>query len=50
TVQRLDRILVFDQGRVIEDGAHADLIRRPNGLYRRLFETQGADMGIDAAA
>jgi ATP-binding cassette subfamily B protein len=50
TVQRLDRILVFDGGRIVEDGAHAELIKRPNGLYRHLFETQGADMVIDAAA
>jgi ATP-binding cassette subfamily B protein len=40
TVQRLDRILVFDHGRIVEDGAHAELLRLPNGVYRRLFETQ----------
>jgi ATP-binding cassette subfamily B protein len=40
TIQRLDRILVFDHGRIVEDGTHAELQRRPNGLYRRLLETQ----------
>ncbi|CAO4133527.1 ABC transporter ATP-binding protein [Methylorubrum extorquens] len=40
TVRALDRILVFDRGRVVEDGAHAALIRRPNGAYRALFERQ----------
>jgi ATP-binding cassette subfamily B protein len=40
TVQRLDRILVFDAGRIIEDGPHKDLIRKSGGVYRRLFETQ----------
>ncbi|GEL43913.1 multidrug ABC transporter ATP-binding protein [Methylorubrum extorquens] len=40
TVCALDRILVFDRGRVVEDGAHAALIRRPNGAYRALFERQ----------
>jgi ATP-binding cassette subfamily B protein len=46
TVQRLDRILVFDRGRIVEDGAHAELLRLPNGIYRRLFETQvgGGDL------
>ncbi len=40
TVQSLDRILVFDGGRIVEDGRHADLVARPDGVYRRLFETQ----------
>ncbi|APX86709.1 multidrug ABC transporter ATP-binding protein [Methylorubrum extorquens] len=40
TVRALDRILVFDRGRVVEDGAHAALMRRPNGAYRALFERQ----------
>jgi ATP-binding cassette subfamily B protein len=40
TVQTVDRILVFEQGRIIEDGNHATLLRRPQGHYRRLFERQ----------
>ncbi|GAB6844922.1 ATP-binding cassette subfamily B protein [Methylorubrum rhodinum] len=40
TVQALDRILVFDRGRIVEDGPHAALMRRPNGAYRSLFERQ----------
>jgi ATP-binding cassette subfamily B protein len=51
TVQRLDRILVFDHGRIVEDGSHAELLRLPNGAYRRLFETQmgGSDLIEEAA-
>lgn len=45
TVRTLDRILVFDQGRVAEDGSHAALLQRKNGLYRRLFERQAE--GVD---
>ncbi|HET8569166.1 MAG TPA: ABC transporter transmembrane domain-containing protein [Candidatus Limnocylindria bacterium] len=37
TVERADRILVVDRGRVVEDGTHAELIER-GGLYRRLYE------------
>lgn len=40
TVRNLDRILVFDNGVVREDGTHADLMARPDGLYRRLVERQ----------
>jgi ATP-binding cassette subfamily C protein CydCD len=34
-----DRILVLDQGRVVESGTHADLIAQP-GIYRRLMGPQ----------
>jgi ATP-binding cassette subfamily B protein len=40
TVQRLDRILVFEGGRVVEDGTHASLLQRHDGVYRRLYEAQ----------
>jgi ATP-binding cassette subfamily B protein len=40
TIQRLDRILVFDGGRIVEDGRHEDLMCRPGGVYRKLLETQ----------
>ncbi len=40
TVRALDRILVFDDGRVVEEGDHGRLLRTPGGIYRRLFERQ----------
>ena len=40
TVRALDRILVFDRGRIVEDGTHADLLKRRGGIYRRLTEQQ----------
>jgi ATP-binding cassette subfamily B protein len=40
TIQRLDRILVFDRGRIVEDGRHEDLMRKADGVYRKLLETQ----------
>ena len=39
TVQRADRIVVLDQGRIVEQGTHLDLLRR-QGLYRELFDLQ----------
>jgi len=45
TVQRASHILVLDQGRIVEEGRHAELLRR-GGLYSRLAELQFA---LDAA-
>jgi ATP-binding cassette subfamily B protein len=39
TVQKADRIVVVDQGRVVDIGRHADLVGR-DGLYQRLAELQ----------
>ncbi len=39
TVQKADRIVVVDHGRVADVGRHADLVRR-DGLYARLAELQ----------
>jgi len=44
TVQRADRIVVLDRGRIVEQGTHADLLRR-RGLYRELFDLQFASAG-----
>jgi ATP-binding cassette subfamily B protein len=40
TVRALDRIIVFDKGRIVEEGSHASLYGR-GGLYRRLCDHQG---------
>jgi ATP-binding cassette subfamily B protein len=40
TVRTVDRILVFEHGRIVEEGSHAALLERPQGHYRRLFERQ----------
>jgi ATP-binding cassette, subfamily B, bacterial len=40
TVRMLDRILVFERGNVVEEGTHEELVRRPEGVYKRLFERQ----------
>ncbi len=40
TVRAVDRILVFEHGRIVEDGDHETLLERTNGHYRRLFDRQ----------
>jgi ATP-binding cassette subfamily B protein len=39
TISHMDRILVFDQGRIVEDGSHQALLAR-NGHYARLWNMQ----------
>jgi len=39
TVQKADRIIVMDQGRIIEEGNHQELMQR-DGLYAKLARMQ----------
>jgi len=40
TVQHSDRIIVMENGTIVEEGTHADLLENPDGTYRRLYELQ----------
>jgi ABC-type multidrug transport system fused ATPase/permease subunit len=49
TVRRADRILVLDQGRIVEQGTHHELIDNA-GLYRDLYDLQfGVVNGSDTS-
>jgi ATP-binding cassette, subfamily B, multidrug efflux pump len=50
TIARMDRIIVLDDGQIVEQGTHADLLAL-NGLYARFWARQsGGFIGIDGAA
>ena len=40
TIRRVDRILVFDRGRVVEEGDHDALMAKDDGVYRKLYDMQ----------
>ncbi len=44
TVRALDRLLVFEKGRIVEEGTHEQLVQKDSGIYRRLFERQALEL------
>ena len=40
TVRDVDRILVFENGSIVEQGSHQALLRNSNGIYRALHDMQ----------
>jgi ATP-binding cassette subfamily B protein len=49
TILRADQILVYDRGRIMERGTHAELLAR-GGLYARLYREQFEGTGREPAA
>jgi ATP-binding cassette subfamily B multidrug efflux pump len=45
TIARMDRLIVLDEGRIVECGSHGELLKR-NGVYARLWRRQSG--GFDA--
>lgn len=50
TVRQVDRILVFEAGEIVEQGSHDELIARPGGHYRSLFDAQAFGLVGDVEA
>lgn len=42
TIRDADKIVVLDEGRIVQKGSHSQLLRE-DGLYRRLYQLQFAD-------
>ena len=40
TLKRANRLFVIEEGRVTEQGTHAELLAKPDGTYRKFYEMQ----------
>ena len=50
TISKMDRIIVMDDGRIIEEGTHASLLKN-KGVYANFWDRQsGGFLGIDSVA
>jgi len=50
TIRRADRIVYLHHGRVVESGAHDELLARPDGAYRALVESEQGGLAERPAA
>jgi ATP-binding cassette subfamily B protein len=50
TIKKVDRILVFDSGRIVEQGTHAELLSRSQSRYKELYEMQALELVGENAA
>jgi len=40
TIMKMDRIIVLDDGEIVEDGSHRKLLKKKRGVYRKLWDLQ----------
>jgi ATP-binding cassette subfamily B protein len=40
TIREMDRIIVIEKGKIIEDGVHDELLKKKSGLYKKLWDLQ----------
>ncbi len=40
TIQKADKIIVMDNGNIVEQGTHKELLLKENGYYKNLYEVQ----------
>ena len=46
TIKKANRIIVMDQGEIIESGTHAELLKKENGAYQKLHQLQFSQQAV----
>jgi ATP-binding cassette subfamily B multidrug efflux pump len=49
TIAAMDRLIIMDRGRIVEEGTHRQLLKR-NGLYANLWKRQSGGFLVDETA
>ncbi len=47
TVANLDRIIVLQDGKIVEQGSHDELLKNPDGVYQHLWSRQSGAFSAD---
>ncbi|MCA0434466.1 MAG: ABC transporter ATP-binding protein/permease [Proteobacteria bacterium] len=47
TIAAMDRLIVMDKGRIVEEGTHASLMKKRNGIYAGLWQRQSGGFLMD---
>lgn len=47
TIRKMDRIIVIEDGKIIEDGDHDKLITKDNGIYKKLWDIQAGGFNVN---
>ena len=40
TIMKMDRIIVLQHGKIVEDGSHSELLQKQNWIYKKLWDIQ----------
>ncbi len=40
TIKKADKIIVMDKGKIVEEGSHQELLAKPKGYYKNLYDKQ----------
>lgn len=48
TIKKAHKIIVMDKGLIVEQGSHNQLLNKPNGFYKNLFEKQFGEASVIA--
>ena len=40
TIKKMDRIIAIQDGKIVEEGTHNELVHKKNGLYKKLWDLQ----------